>query len=29
MRLQAGSIHQHLIYMSLVLGLLLWIGCYR
>ena len=27
MRLQAGSIHQYLIYMALVLGLLLWVGC--
>lgn len=26
MRMQAGSIHQYLIYMALVLGLLLWIG---
>lgn len=26
MRLQAGSIHQYLIYMALVLALLLWIG---
>lgn len=26
MRLQAGSIHQYLIYMALVLGLLLWVG---
>ncbi|HEY3418107.1 MAG TPA: proton-conducting transporter membrane subunit, partial [Armatimonadota bacterium] len=27
MRLQAGSIHQYLIYMALVLGLLIWVGC--
>ncbi|MEI6501954.1 MAG: hydrogenase, partial [Armatimonadota bacterium] len=27
MRLQAGSIHQYLIYMALVLALLLWVGC--
>lgn len=27
MRLQAGSIHQYLIHMVLVLGLLLWVGC--
>jgi hydrogenase-4 component B len=27
MRLQAGSIHQYLIYMALVLVLLLWVGC--
>lgn len=26
MRLQAGSIHQYLIYMALMLGLLLWVG---
>jgi hydrogenase-4 component B len=26
MRLQAGSIHQYLFYMALVLGLLLWVG---
>lgn len=29
MRLQAGSIHQYLIYMAVVLGLLLWIGVGR
>jgi len=29
MRLQAGSIHQYLIYMALVLGLLLWVGVGR
>jgi hydrogenase-4 component B len=27
MRLQAGSIHQYLFYMALVLFLLLWVGC--
>ncbi|MEN6548077.1 MAG: proton-conducting transporter membrane subunit [Armatimonadia bacterium] len=27
MRLQAGSIHQYLIYMALLLMLLLWVGC--
>ncbi|MHB0999210.1 MAG: proton-conducting transporter transmembrane domain-containing protein [Armatimonadota bacterium] len=26
MRLQAGSIHQYLLYMAVVLGLLLWVG---
>lgn len=29
MRLQAGSIHQYLLYMAAVLGLLLWIGVGR
>lgn len=29
MRLQAGSIHQYLLYMAVVLGLLLWIGVGR
>jgi hydrogenase-4 component B len=29
MRLQAGSIHQYLFYMAVVLGLLLWIGVGR
>jgi hypothetical protein len=29
MRLQAGSIHQYLIYMAVVLGLLLWVGVGR
>jgi len=29
MRLQAGSVHQYLIYMALVLALLLWIGVGR
>jgi len=29
MRLQAGSIHQYLIYILLVLGLLLWVGVLR
>jgi hydrogenase-4 component B len=27
MALQAGSIHQYLVYMALVLALLLWVGC--
>ena len=26
MRLQAGSIHQYLLYMALALGALLWLG---
>ena len=29
LRLQAGSIHQYLLYIILVLGLLLWVGCRR
>jgi hydrogenase-4 component B len=29
MRLQAGSIHQYLIYMAVVLALLLWVGVSR
>ena len=28
-RLQAGNIHQYLLYMTITLGLLLFVGCYR